>query len=403
MLFEKTNIKTLELKNRLARSATHEGMADENGFPTQDLFKLYERLSKGGVGLIITGHSFVSLDGKSPFLGMQGIDSDEHIPKYRELVDHVHQHGAKIAMQIVHCGRQTTKETIGMEPLSPSPVKDNSLFVMPREMTEKDIERIIKAFVQACRRVRESGFDAVQFHGAHGFLINQFLCPYTNRRNDRWGGSIENRMRFLREIYYRCRQQVGDDYPILIKINAYDNMKKGLKLKESIVMAKMMAEMGFDGIEVSCGIGEDGLSTFRGDFPLEVFLEEWEMYKNKNRLFRFIMKHFGRKIIKPPPLTQAFNRESARAIKAAINIPVFLVGGITDPATMEQIVKSSDADYISLSRALIADPKFPERIKKKSPKSSACIHCNLCAAYLISQPLRCYHGKMIRRQIPSSS
>ncbi|MCP4369733.1 MAG: NADH:flavin oxidoreductase, partial [Deltaproteobacteria bacterium] len=283
------------------------------------------------------------------------------------------------------------------------PVKDNSLFVMPREMTEKDIERIIKAFVQACRRVRESGFDAVQFHGAHGFLINQFLCPYTNRRNDRWGGSIENRMRFLREIYYRCRQQVGDDYPILIKINAYDNMKKGLKLKESIVMAKMMAEMGFDGIEVSCGIGEDGLSTFRGDFPLEVFLEEWEMYKNKNRLFRFIMKHFGRKIIKPPPLTQAFNRESARAIKAAINIPVFLVGGITDPATMEQIVKSSDADYISLSRALIADPKFPERIKKKSPKSSACIHCNLCAAYLISQPLRCYHGKMIRRQIPSSS
>ncbi len=398
ILFEKTNIKGMELKNRLVRSATHEGMADENGFPTQDLFKLYERLAKGGVGLIITGFAFVSRDGKSPFLGMQGIDRDEHIPKYRELVEHVRQHGTKIAMQIVHCGRQTTREAIGMQPLAPSPVKDKSLFVMPREMTDEDIERIIEAFTQACRRVRESGFDAVQIHGAHGFLVNQFLCPHTNRRKDQWGGSIENRMRFVRQLYYRCRQQVGDDYPILIKINAYDNMKKGLKLEEGVVMAKMMAEMGFDGIEVSCGIGEDGLSTFRGDVPLEVFLDEWEMYKNKNPLFRFVMKRFGRKMIKPPPLTQAFNRESARTIKEAIDIPLFLVGGITDPVAMEQIVKSGDADYISLSRALIADPKFPEKIRQGSRKPAGCIHCNYCAAYLVSEPLRCYRGKRINKR-----
>ena len=397
ILFEKTNIRGMELKNRLVRSATHEGMADDNGFPTQDLFKLYERLAKGGVGLIITGYALVSRDGKSPFLGMQGIDRDEHIPKYRELVDHVHQNGAKIAMQIVHCGRQTTKEAIGMDPLAPSPVKDKSLFVMPREMTDEDIKRIIEAFAQACRRARESGFDAVQIHGAHGFLINQFLCPHTNRRKDQWGGSIENRMRFLKELYYRCRQEVGDDYPILIKINAHDNMKKGLKLEESVVMAEMMAGMGFDGIEVSCGIGEDGMSTFRGDVPVEAFLDEWPMYKNKDPLFRFVMRHFGRKMIKSPPLTQAFNRESVKAIKAKVNIPVFLVGGITDPVAMEEIVNSGDADYISLSRALITDPKFPEKIRAGNPKPSGCIHCNLCAAYLVSEPLRCYHGKMIRR------
>jgi len=397
ILFEKTNIKGMALKNRFVRSATHEGMADENGFPTRDLFNLYERLAKGGVGLIITGYAFVSRDGKSPFLGMQGIDSDDHIPKYRELVDHVHEHGAKIAMQIVHCGRQTTKEALGIEPLAPSPVKDKSLFVMPQEMMDEDIKRIIEAFAQACRRVRESGFDAVQLHGAHGYLINQFLCPHTNRRKDQWGGSIENRMRFVRELYYRCRRQVGDDYPILIKINAYDNMKKGLKLEESVVMAEMMAGMGFDGIEVSCGIGEDGLSTFRGDFPVEAFLDEWPMYKSKDPLFRFVMRHFGKRMIKPPPLTQAFNREGARAIKAKVNIPVFLVGGITDPAIMEEIVNSGDADYISLSRALIADPKFPERIREGSLKLSGCIHCNLCAAYLVSDPLRCYRGKMIGR------
>ena len=397
ILFEKTHIKKMELKNRLVRSATHEGMSDGDGFPSQALFKLYESLAKGGVGLIITGYAFVTRDGKCPLLGMQGIDNDDHIPKYQELVNHVHQNGTKIAMQIVHCGRQTTKEVIGTQPIAPSPVKEKSLFVTPREMTKEDIERVIEAFGEASRRVKESGFDALQIHGAHGYLINQFLCPHTNRRKDRWGGTIENRMRFVREIYNRCRKQVGDDYPVLIKINGYDNMKKGLKVEESVIMAEMMAEMGFDGIEVSCGIMEDGFATVRGDVPISVFLDEWEMYKKKNPMFRFVMRHFGESLIKPPPLTQAFNRESARAIKDKTNVPIFLVGGITDPATMEEIVESGDADYISLSRALIADHKFPKKIQEGSRALSRCIHCNLCGAYTVSESLRCYHGKMIRR------
>ncbi|MBW2410675.1 MAG: NADH:flavin oxidoreductase, partial [Deltaproteobacteria bacterium] len=287
VLFEKTEIKSMELKNRLVRSATHEGMADENGFPTEALFRLYERLAKGGVGLIITGLSYVSRDGKVP--AMKGIDGDGHIENYREMADLVHKNGARIAMQIVHGGRQTTEQWAGTQPMAPSPVKDNSLFVKPREMTEHDIERVIEAFGQAARRVKESNFDAVQLHGAHGYLINEFLCPHTNRRKDKWGGSIENRMRFVTEIYARCRERVGGDYPILIKINAYDNMKKGLKPEEGVIMAEMMADMGFDGIEVSCGIFEDGMSTLRGDLPIEAILDTWPMYKNKNAIFKFVM------------------------------------------------------------------------------------------------------------------
>ena len=395
VLFEKTTIKGMELKNRLVRSATHEGMADRNGFPTQDLFRLYERLAKGGVGLIITGFAFVTPDGMCPFVGMQGIDTDEHIPRYRELVQVVHENGARIAMQIAHCGRQTTREAVGTEPIGPSAVKEKSLFVRPREMTEEDIERIIEAFAQAACRVKEAGFDAVQIHGAHGYLVNQFLCPHTNIRRDRWGGSLENRMRFVRTIYERCRQQVGDDFPILIKINGNDNMKDGLKIEESAVMAQMMGEMGFDGIEVSCGIMEDGYSTLRGNVPVEVILGEWPMYRDKNPLFRFIMKHFGRRIIKPPPMNQAYNRESARIIKNKVKVPVFLVGGITDPTRMEEIIEKRDADYISLCRALIADPSFPEKIRSGSRDLSKCIHCNLCGAYMISRPLKCYYGKII--------
>jgi len=392
-LFEKTTIKGLELKNRLIRSATHEGMSDEKGFPTPSLFNLYGKLAKGGVGLIITGSAFVSRDGKSPFLGMQGIDSDEHILKYRELVEYVHQKGAKIAMQIVHCGRQTTREAIGCQPIAPSRVREKCLFSTPKKMTEEDIERIIEAFARASWRVKESGFDAVQIHGAHGYLINQFLSPYTNRRKDRWGGSIKNRMRFVREIYNRCRRQVGYNYPIFIKINGYDNIKAGLKINESVVMAEMMDKMGFDAIEVSCGIMESGLTMARGEIPFDVYLNEWKIYKNNPPLFKFIVKHLGKKFVKSPPLVHAYNQESARAIKNMVKAPVFLTGGIFDPIKMKRIITNKEADYISLSRALIAGPEFPEKIRKGNYELSRCIHCNLCIGYSFSKPLYCYRGK----------
>jgi 2,4-dienoyl-CoA reductase-like NADH-dependent reductase (Old Yellow Enzyme family) len=259
----------------------------------------------------------------------------------------------------------------------------------------KNWERIIADFAQAARRVRESGFDAVQFHAAHGYLLSQFLCPYTNRRKDQWGGSVENMMRIIKEIYTRSREQVGEDYPILIKMNAYDNMKNGLRLEHSTQMAEMMAEMGFDGIEVSCGIMEDGNSMARGELPLDVFVNEWSIYKKKNPLYKFIMTRFGEKIIKPMPFKSAYNVESAKEIKGGVSVPIFVVGGITERKTMEDILNKGSADYISLCRSLIVDPKFPEKIHRGSDERSRCIHCNLCAAYMYSRPLRCYHGKRL--------
>jgi 2,4-dienoyl-CoA reductase-like NADH-dependent reductase (Old Yellow Enzyme family) len=158
-------------------------------------------------------------------------------------------------------------------------------------------------------------------------------------------------------------------------------------------MAEMMADMGFDGIEISCGIFEDGMSTLRGDLPLDVILDTWPMYKNKNALFKFIMRNFGEKLIKPMPFSQAFNLESAREIKKKVNTPVFLVGGMTDPSVMEEVVENGDADYISLSRALVNNPNFPNKIQEGSREPSKCVHCNLCLVRTITEPLRCYHGK----------
>ncbi len=391
-LFDSTKIKGMELKNRFVRSATLEGMADSRGFPTKDLFKLYERLAKGRVGLIITGITSVSPDGNVSIPGLLQINRDDHIPIYRKLVKHVHYHGARIAMQIAHAGSGTTETAIGSQPIAPSSVNNKILFVTPREMTEEDIERVLNAFAQAARRVKESGFDALQFHGAHGYLISEFLSPTYNRRKDKWGGSVENRMRFVRELYKRCREKVGKDFPILIKMNGYDNMKSGLKLEEGVVMAKMMEDMGFDGIEISCGVFGDQCSSVRGDLPMDIVVDEYEMYMKKNWLFRAVMRRFGEKIIRPLPFQQVYNLNAAREIKKRVSIPVFAVGGMTDPAVMKEAVANGDADYLSLSRALIIDPLFPRKIQEGSLKPSPCKHCNQCLYALVSEPLRCHYG-----------
>ena len=392
-IFEPGRIGSLELRNRLVRSATFEGMADAEGLPTKALFDLYRRLARGGVGLIVTGYAYVSPDGLNPFPGMLAIDRDDVVPRYRELVEHVHGHGAKIAMQIAHCGRQTSAEALGEQPMAPSAVRDTSTFTVPRVMTEADIERVAEAFGLAARRVKDAGFDAVQLHGAHGYLINQFLCPHTNRRTDRWGGSLDNRMRFVRLVYERCRAQVGGDYPLLIKISAYDQMRRGLKVDEGTEMARQMAHLGFDAIEVSCGIAEDGMSTLRGDVPIEAFLEAWDVHRDRNALYRFGMRHFGRYIVRPPPLAPAFNRHASRAIKQLVDVPVMLVGGLTDRAVMEDVLDSGDADFVSLCRPLIADARFPAKLAKGTHDESICVHCNLCLAYMAQAPVRCYLGK----------
>jgi 2,4-dienoyl-CoA reductase-like NADH-dependent reductase (Old Yellow Enzyme family) len=401
-LFEKSAIKSMQLKNRLVRSATVERMGDDKGLPTENLTRLYERLAKGGVGLIITGMAYVSADGKGFPKGQSGIDRDESVDAWRDLTRHVHGlgTGVKIAMQIAHAGRQTTRAAIGVQPMAPSAVKDGSSFVTPREMTEDDIERTIEAFAQAARRVKESGFDAVQIHGGHGYLVNGFLNPYTNRRTDRWGGSLENRMRFVSEVYSRSRRLVGDEFPILIKISAYDHMilkgKKGIALDEAVITAEKLSAMGIDGIEASCGIAEDGMSTLRGRLPVDVLVEDLGMFK-KSALMRFAIRHFGDRLMKTQPFTEDYNRAAARSIKQRVNVPVFAVGGIIRPSTMEDIVASGDADYISLSRSLIFSPIFPRKIQEGSREPSACIHCNHCLFYLGLEPLRCYNGKRIKK------
>jgi len=345
-LFEETTINGMTLKNRLVRSATWEGMAQPDGRPTAKMADFYGRLAAGGVGLIISGFAFVQPDGKA-LPGQMGIHTDDFAGEYKAITDAVHAAGGKIAVQLVHAGGQTMQETIGRQPLAPSAVKVAQFQETPAELSREQIAQIAAAFGEGARRAKAWGFDGVQFHGAHGYLINQFLSPLTNRRLDEYGGSIEKRIRFLMEVYRAVRRQVGPDFPVMIKLNAADNLKGGLAAREADYAARRLSEAGIDAVEVSSGTPASGK-------------------KNPAR----------QKIINPDK--EAYNLELAGMVKGAVACPVMVVGGYRSYEVADKTVAEACMDFVSMSRPLIHEPGLPARWETGDHRPAGCISCNGC-------------------------
>ncbi|MBI1987158.1 MAG: NADH:flavin oxidoreductase [Nitrospinae bacterium] len=357
-LFRSGKIGNLELKNRFVRSATGECLAAADGQVTDALVSLYTDLAKGGVGLIITGVTFVHESGRSGYK-MPGLHRDEMIPGWQRLVSQVHAYGAKIAPQLFHCGRQMQSDSAqAFPPMAPSPIAYKRSGITPREMTEEQIWEMIGAFAEAARRAGEAGFDGVQLHGAHGYLISQFLSPYSNRRTDRWGGNFENRQRFVREVYQRIRGVVGQDYPVFIKMNVDDFVEGGLTLEETRETAKRLSDLGMDAIEISGGMLE--LTIWKCMVPGIKSTEQ-----------------------------EAYFLPYAEAIKSEIHCPLILVGGMRTPARMEEILRQNKADFISLCRPFIREPDLVNKIQQGQQESVTCISCNKCMR-LLDKGLACY-------------
>ncbi len=344
-IFEETTIKSMTLKNRLVRSATWEGMCEADGRPTAKLSRFYRDLARGGVGLIITGYAFVRPEGRQLPCTLGG-HTDDFNPDMKKMVATVHDEGGKICLQLVHVGGQTNEKNAGRIPLAPSALESEQFPQVPEEMSFAEIQGVIKAFGAAAGRARECGFDAIQLHGAHGYLINQFLSPLTNNRTDEYGGSISNRCRFLLEVYWQVREAVGKDYPVLIKLNGADNLDGGLDLADAIYAAQLLDREGIDAIEVSGGTPASGdLSPIRN------------------------------KINKPEQ--EAYNLELCTAIKAAVKCPVMVVGGFRSFAVAERAIQN-DADYVSMARPFIREPDLAKRWQSGDHSSATCISCSAC-------------------------
>ena len=361
-LFEPVKIGNVEIKNRLVRSATFEGCADRKGHVSDIHIDIIEKLANGGVGLIITGIVYVHPSGQiSPF--QSSIYRDGHIPGLKRLTSAAHDNGAKIAIQLHHGGREAARflKTKNELAFAPSSIGNDPYFQQPsRTMGDEDIREIIRSFGDAARRAMEAGFDAVQLHGAHGYLISQFLSPYTNRRTDDWGGSLEKRLHFLRSVYEDIRSKVGENYPVFIKIGIEDGVPGGLEFEEGKLAAQAVAGWPFDALEISQGL--------RG------------LVYDKTE-FRTRINHIDR---------EAYFRDWCREVKRLVHVPTMMVGGLRSIELMEEIVQNGEADFISLSRPLIREPGIVNDWKQGDRRRAACISCNKCLEALRKgQALHC--------------
>lgn len=345
-LFNQTQLAGLKLKNRFIRSATYDGMADKQGHMTNELFQVYENLAKGGVGAIITGLTYVS-DLEESYPGQMGIYDDSFIEEYKKLTAMSHSYDAKIFLQLACLGSQTVPSTGGKVMWGPSAVQDLFYKTTPQEMTTQDIFSVQEAFSNAALRAKEAGFDGVQMHVAHGYLLSKFLAPYYNRRTDSYGGDIENRAKIVFETYQAIREKVGAEYPVLVKINCEDFMDQGMSFADCKYVCNKLVELGINAIEISGGIpssrpNEGTIRTIKA--------AEQESY---------------------------FNPYAAEIAKE-INVPVILVGGNRELTALTDIVNQTAIEYISLSRPLIRESDLIKRWQDGELSSAKCISCNKC-------------------------
>ncbi len=393
MLFNESVISGIPVKNRIIRSATHDGLADANGAPSQKLIEKYEHLAKNEIGCIITGYAAVSKNGVSPYPRMMKIYDDGVIEKYKKLTDAVHRHGTPVILQIAHCGRQTSSKAIGMQKVAPSNVLHAFYPDKAKELTEDEIYGLINDFIQAATRAEKAGFDGVQLHGGHGYILHDFLSPYGNRRKDSWGGSLENRCRIVEYIIKGIKDKTN--LPVWIKISAEDNRKGGMNIDSSVEICKRLEKAGCDAIEVSCGTVQDGMNTMRSKLmPMDAVFKYREPCASFPKILNKIALPAANLInpfIKQPSPLENFNVNNSEVIKKSVSIPVIVVGGIHKTDDMEKILAESKADFISMCRPFICEPDLAKKLKN-GQKSAKCIMCNYCGLVIEKEPTKCLYG-----------
>ena len=353
-LFRPFCIGNLELRNRIAMPPMATNFAGEDGSVNDRHIAYYVKRAKGGVGYITFEHTGVLRQGRA-FPNMTLIDSDQHIPPFRKLVEAIHKEDGKIVIQINHAGRQTSSSITGFSIVAPSAIPCPVRQEMPKELSPQEIQRIIEAFGEAAGRVKETGADGVEIHMAHGYLINQFLSPFSNMRTDEYGGDADRRMRMALEVLRAVRNKVGADFPVLCRLSANEYVEGGLKIEDSKKIAKALERTGADALHISACVAASG------------YLNHPPYYAEEGVFV---------------PLAQE--------IKSVVGVPVITVGRIRTPELANQIVEENKADLISMGRALIADPNLPTKaLQGRTEEIIPCISCNRCIQSIRKGALQC--------------
>jgi len=378
-VFQPLRLGALTMRNRLIRSATYEGLADGQGMPrVEELAQLYCDLASGGVGAIVTGFTAVSQDGRAMHPGQCGFDTDAKADAWKRIREAVRAFDPDVPMiaQLAHTGRQTL-ETVTGQPVVGASSRSCTYFRQPvHALDEAGIERIIRAFADSALRARDAGFDGVQIHAAHGYLIHQFLSPWTNQRDDRWG----ERERFCLEVVEGVRERCGDGLSVWIKLSGEEDRAPGIQIEDTVRTSQRLQSAGVDLIEVSYGSMEIALNIIRGACPVNVILKVNPLFSHIPPLWRPFWKAFvgPQHLRRLKRLTPVYNLAAAAAVKQAVSVPVAVVGGIRSLDDAIQCLQGQGLDAVGLCRPLIREPDLPTRWRDGVATKSTCTNCNLC-------------------------
>lgn len=382
--FERTSLGITSLRNRFIKTATYEGMY-HNGLPTQKLIDHHVRLAKGSVGLTTVSYGAVSPDGRT--FKEQMYIHDNSLAELEKLARGVHDAGGKVSIQLTHCG-YFSKNSETKKPLAPSRLFNEYGFLnglpFSKEMAKADLAKVAEDFAIAAMRVREIGFDAAEIHMGHGYLLSQFLSPWTNRRKDEYGGNIENRARYPLEVFRMIREEIGADFPLLVKLNLSDGFKGGFSEEDCTYVAKALEKEGCDALVLSGGFtSRTPFYLMRGDVPLKGMMKNASNFPEK-----VTMALFGPFIVKKYDFEANFFLEQAKRIRSEVEMPLVYLGGIDSREGIEEVMKAG-FDFIALGRPLIHDPDFLLKIKSGEIETTGCNRCNECIVEMDRGGVRC--------------
>lgn len=372
----------MELRNRIIKCGTNEGMS-RDGLMTDALIDWHREFAAGGVGMTTLAYCSVSSEGRT--FKHQLWMREEALPGLRRFTEAIHAEGAKAAIQLGHAGWFASPHAMKERPVGPSRTFSPHAQTFAREASEADLERLAAKFGEAAHMAVEAGFDGLEVHAGHGYLLSQFLCPWNNRRRDEWGGSLENRARFPRRVMRAVHETAGGRAAVWPKLNMDDGFKGGLTLDEGIRVGRWIEEDGTaDALQLTGGhTTKSPFYLMRGDVPVR------EMIANqKHWMARLGMRVLARRLLRPWKFEEAFFLDSARRFRQALSLPIILLGGVNRLDTMEAAV-AEGFDFLAMGRALIRDPDLALRIQAGELSASRCSHCNLCMVEMERGGTRC--------------
>ena len=385
-IFTPCQIGPVTLRNRVIRSAAFENMAYGNR-PSEDLFNYHVAVARGGVGMTTVAYAAVSQSGLS-FNGQLWM-REEIVPELKRLTDAVHAEGAKASIQLGHCGNMTHRSTCGCKPVGASGGFNMYSPTFVRELRKDEIHGLVKDFGHAVELARQAGFDCVEIHAGHGYLISQFLSPYTNRRHDEFGGKLENRMRFMRMVIEEVMRVAGDDMGVVVKVNMHDGFKGGMEQEECIQVAQELERLGVHALVLTAGfVSKAPMEVMRGAMPLKT-LRHYMDFK-KFWWLKWGLAFVGRMMIPTRPYSEGYFLEDAKAFRANLKLPLIYVGGLISKEKMEEVL---DAGFMGLqvARALVHDTEFVNKLQRGEITRSGCKHSNYCIGRMYTLEMKCHH------------